>query len=201
MKQLPEGYIRLETLDLMQDQERLRQMVVWGTVSLVVLLVLFWWLAARLRPDALWILGFQGAGFFATGGVLFLWLASLVVATLLMIVLHEAVHGVFFWLFSGKIPLFGFKGFYAYAALPPGVYLERDRYLLTGIAPLLVLTAAGLALVPFIPALTLPVLLFFLVGNASGSVGDVIVIGWLLSKPPEVLIEDNGAVMTVYGPL
>jgi hypothetical protein len=185
----------------MQDRELLHLMVRWGLVSLVAIFFLFWWAAVRLRPEAAPVLTLQGVGFLEAAGVLLLWVLSLAAATLLMIVLHEAVHGLFFWLFSGRFPQFGFKGYYAFAAMPSGVYLERDRYILTGLAPVILLTLGGLALLPVLPAWTLPTLLFFLAGNASGSVGDVLVIGWLLSKPPEVLIEDNGAVMTVYGPV
>jgi hypothetical protein len=183
----------------MQDRGRLQLMVQWGLVSLVALLIVFWWAAIRLRPDAAPVLILQGVGVLGAVGVLLLWIISLAAATLIMIVLHEAVHGIFFWLFSGRFPQFGFKGYYAYAAMPPGVYLQRDRYILTGIAPAVLLTLGGLAMLPVLPAWTLPTLLFFLAGNASGSVGDVLVVVWLLSKPPGVLIEDNGAVMVLYG--
>jgi hypothetical protein len=145
------------------------------------------------------LLTLQGVGLLGAAGILLLWVVSLAAATIVMIVLHEAVHGVFFWLFSGRFPQFGFKGYYAYAAMPPGVYLQRDRYILTGIAPAVLLTLGGLALLPVLPSWSLPTLIVFLTGNASGSVGDVLVIGWLLSKPSDVFIEDNGAVMTVYG--
>jgi hypothetical protein len=199
LNELPDGYVRLETLDLMQDRERLQQMVRWGLVSLFSLFILFWWAAARLRPDAALVLTFQGAGVLEAAGVVLLWVVSLGAATFIMIILHEAVHGFFFWLFSGHFPEFGFKGYYAYAAMPDGVYLQRDRYILAGIAPVILLTMAGLALLPILPAWSLPALLIFLAGNASGSVGDVLVVGWLRSKPSDVLIEDNGAVMVLYG--
>ena len=69
---------------------------------------------------------------------------------LVMIVLHEGLHGLFFWLFTREKPKFAFKGFYAYAAMPDW-YLPKKEYLITALAPLVGITllgVLGLALLP-----------------------------------------------------
>lgn len=109
-----------------------------------------------------------------------------------MIILHEAVHGLAFWLFTGKHPKFGFKVFYAYAASPEGVYLPRQQYFMVALAPLVILTLVGIVLIPIMPLLALPTLVFFLISNSAGSVGDLWVVGWLLREPREILLQDQG---------
>lgn len=192
---LPDHYIPLSSLDLSGSYRLLLVMQVAGLFALLVSGVFFLWLTFFLRPTASEILSWQGL--FSRPLLLF---GSLILSTVLMVVLHEAVHGLFFWLFTGRRPLFGFKGLYAYAASPPGTYLPRDQYLLVGIAPLVALSLAGTALLPFVPLAGLPVLLFFLIGNASGSVGDLLVIAWLLRMPPDTFLQDVGDKMTAYGP-
>ena len=131
-------------------------------------------------------------------GLLLAILAALAI-NVVVIVLHEAVHGVFFWLFTGSRPGFAFKIWYAYASAPDW-YLPRRLYFIVALAPLVGLSALGLALVPFVPAGALLALLLFLTMNASGAVGDIAVAIWLLSQPPACLVNDHGDAVTFYTP-
>jgi hypothetical protein len=128
------------------------------------------------------------------------WIVHLVVAQVLVIVIHEAVHGAFFWLFTRARPHFGFKGLYAYAALPPGMYLPRNPYIVVGLAPLVLLTLLGLLLVPVTPPVVIPTLYLFVLLNAVGAVGDLLVTAWLLRYPSTALAQDVGDAMTVFAP-
>jgi hypothetical protein len=123
-----------------------------------------------------------------------------IIAMPLVIVLHEAVHGIGFWAFTRQRPRFGFKGWYAYAAMPENVYLTRNPNIVVGLAPLVVLTVLGLALAPLLPLSVLPTLVCFLTLNAAGAVGDMFWIIWLLRRPANALISDLGDKMVVYEP-
>jgi tetrahydromethanopterin S-methyltransferase subunit F len=200
---LPPSYEKIGKLDLSRDLKLLAGLQVLGLIGLAVSIVFFGLITALLRPDGIAALFSRrvevGDGSSLTFRLPIEWIAGFAAAVVLMVVLHEAVHGLFFWLFTGKRPRFGFKVIYAYAALPPGVYLPRNSYLVAGAAPLVLLGLVGTALIPYLSQPLLPALLFFLVGNTSGSIGDLYVIAWLLRKPASVLVADRGDAVDVYG--
>ena len=116
-----------------------------------------------------------------------------------MIFLHEAIHGLFFWLFTGGRPKFGFRGFYAYAAAPDW-FIPKQAYLIISLAPLVVISVVGFGLMLILPpAWVLPILLLVTM-NASGAVGDLYAFFWLLLKPKGLYIQDFGDRMAVYFP-
>ena len=135
-------------------------------------------------------------GFSSLSGILQAILA-VVVVTAVMIVLHEAVHGVGFWIFTRTMPVFAFKGVYAYAAAPAW-YLPKAQYLLVALAPLVVLSLLGVALMLVVPTGGFIILLLFLVSNASGAVGDLWVVGWLLRQPSKCYANDRGDAVTLF---
>ena len=137
------------------------------------------------------VLGISGIG-----GILQVLLVVIGV-TAAMIVLHEAVHGVFFWLFTRAVPKFAFKGAYAYAAAPDW-YLPKYQYLVTALAPLVLLSLVGVGLMLVVPPGGFVVLLLFLVTNASGAIGDLWVAGWLLRQPDACYANDHGDAVSLY---
>jgi hypothetical protein len=205
--QLPEHFVERGSVDLSKDFKLLAWLQVAALLAVILTGWLFLNLTYALRADSVELLslrsllGFEsGTGFFFQISLSMFMLLSLLIATVLMIILHEAVHGIAFWLFTGKKPTFGFKWFYAYAASPKGVYLPRQQYFVVALAPLIFLTLAGTALIPLTPLTALPTLVFFLIGNAAGAIGDIWVVGWLLREPPEILLQDKGDAVTCYGP-
>jgi hypothetical protein len=121
-----------------------------------------------------------------------------IVLQVVMIVLHEAVHGAFFWLFTRERPRFGLHlPFAAYAAAPDWLLL-RFQHLVVGLAPFAVITLLGLALLPVAPPLVVSALLLVIVTNAAGSTGDFLMAAWLLMQPADVLVQDTGAAITTY---
>ncbi len=202
---LPANYVHLAKLDLSENKRLLIGINIVGLLLLFVLGWLFLHAFVWLRPAAAVFLSLRGAVEAERGeGValtlLLAWFIGGAIALVLVVVVHEAVHGLFFWLFTGRRPGFGLKGAYAYAAAPAGVYVPRNRYLVVGLAPLVLITLVGLLLVTVMPPVMLPALLVFVTFNAAGSVGDLLVSGWLLTFPPTVLAQDAGDVMTLYGP-
>jgi hypothetical protein len=205
--QLPEHFVERGSVDLAKNFK----LLIWLQIAALFAVILTGWLFINLtyilRPDSVQLLSLRsllgidtGDGFTIGISLSMFMLASLLIATVLMIILHEAVHGIAFWYFTRRRPTFGFKGFYAYAASPKGVYLPRQEYIVVALAPLLLLSLLGVILIPLVPLNALPILVFFLIGNAAGAIGDVWVVGWLLREPPEILLQDRGDAVTTYGP-
>jgi hypothetical protein len=119
-------------------------------------------------------------------------------AVITTVIVHELVHGLFYWLFSSRRPKFGFQGLFPYAAAPIGVYFPRNQFLTIGLAPLVLLTTVGLLLITIVPIAFVPLLLFFVAVNASGAGGDLIMAIRLMSFSADTMMEDNDAGVTIY---
>jgi hypothetical protein len=194
---LPIAYHEAAKLDISKDT---RLLFILNLVGVVILLIAGWvfYLAmAWLRPEV------------SSLRLLFLSRRSLLeVAKLILaiigltgvnLVFHEGIHGVFFWIFSHSRPEFAFRGAYAYAAAP-GWYMPKNAFLITTLAPLLVISLAGLALMWVVPPTVLAAVWFVVTMNASGSVGDLFVCGWILCQTSPCYIQDCGDVLTLYLP-
>src|SRR5437899_8245356 len=103
--------------------------------------------------------------------------------------LHEGLHALAFLFWGGK-PYFGAK-------LPVALYcgaknqlFRRNQYLVVGLAPLVVITLAGIILTLLSPVLASYTLLAT-AGNISGAAGDVWGTRELLKQSDEVLVEDT----------
>ena len=192
---LPSGYVKRGTVNITKSPGLFILLNLLGAVVLLAAGALFIQLGYALRPDDMdaMLLNLSGGGNFVPG------LLALLAVLVVMVVVHEAIHGFFFWLYTRARPAFGVGAGYAYAAAP-GWYLPRNQYLLVGISPLLVITLVGALLLAVVPAaLLLPVLALMIV-NASGAVGDLAVVAWLLTLPRETLASDDGDAVTVYVP-
>lgn len=116
----------------------------------------------------------------------------------LVVVLHEWVHGLFFWFFTRERPKFGIGWGYAYASAP-GWYFPRGQYLIVGLAPLITLSLAGLAVIAVAPPGWVGALFWGLLINASGAVGDLWVTARIALERGDILVEDTGDGFRVYG--
>lgn len=122
---------------------------------------------------------------------------GLLLGLFLVLVIHELVHGFFFWTFTGDRPKFGVHILYAYAAAP-GWYFPRNYFLVVGLAPFVCITLVGLLMLPVVPFQIVPVLVLSLIFNAAGSVGDFAICGWLATQPKTLMVQDFGPKMTFY---
>ncbi len=197
-KTLPLDYQTYKTLDLSQNK-----LVTLG-LNLVGLggFGLFGWLALRLlgtvRPDAVAIAWETGAKLHTIG--ILAAVVTVIVVQIVMVVLHEAAHGAFFWAFTRERPAFGLEPPFAAYAAAPDWYLPRRQHLVVGLAPFTLITLAGLVLLPVVPAFVVPVLLLIMVTNAAGSSGDFVMVAWLLAQPRDILVQDTGAAINIYRP-
>lgn len=180
---LPTGYVVYASLDLAKHA----RLAVALNLAAVVLFIIFGWifayLLALINPQPLMIGG-------RNESVIAIILAVIGVYAL-TITLHELVHGAGFWLATGAAPRFGFKWAYAYAAAPDW-FVTRNSYLGIGLAPFLVLSLAGLGLASWFSSTGLFLLWLALTANAAGSLGDLLVVGWLFFQPAEILVQDRG---------
>lgn len=198
-KTLPEGYQAYATIALAKNKRLFLFLNLVGLVLFFGFGWLFVQIALLLRPDVaplLHVFDITSSGsFFLTLPIV--WIPGALVAFFLVPALHEAAHGVFFWLFTGERPRFAYKVLYAYAAAPDW-YLSRGPYLLVGLAPLVLLSLLGVALLPLLPLPLLPGLIACLELNAVGAVGDIAMICWLLFQPASLLARDSGDAVTLY---
>lgn len=194
---LPENYHESGTLDITKDA---RLVVLLNAAGLLIVAAsgwLFFQAIARQRPEdsvrALQTISIHGLW------QLFLFLGLVLVLTAFHVILHEAVHGIFFWVFTRSRPHFAFRWAYAYAAAP-GWFLPRNAFLVTTLAPLVLISLLGLALIPLLPASALPAAWYVLTMNAGGAAGDILVAIWIARQVPRSLIRDRGDAVTLYVP-
>ncbi len=179
--------------------------MVGTTILGIVLLLAVGWLLVQfthfLRPAALEGIRFRNLLTITPSGQpsITLPIVDAVVAFVLVMLIHELVHGMFFWWFAGQRPTFGIKGLYVYAAAPPEVYFPRNQYLLVGVAPLGLLTLVGLLLMLIVPMVAVSVLSLFIAFNAAGSAGDLGMALRLLFYAPDTLMQDSDTGVLVFG--
>ena len=168
-------------------------------MAAVPLLLVFGWLFARLiillrsiNPFPKGVLSF----FTTVSG----WeLLAFPLSIILMLVVHELVHGLFFWLFTRERPRFALKAGYAFAAAPEW-YLPGPQYIIVGLSPFVLITLMTVLLAVFVIPPLVPYLLFISTFNAAGALGDLIVVGWVLRQPNTVLVKDEGDIFTSFAP-
>ena len=191
---LPPDFHSIGTFDLKNNPQALLQLNVLGFVLFAISAALFWYALQIIRPIEVQ----NGLTFsFSNMSGIVQAILAVIAITVFMIVLHEAAHGLFFWLFTRSRPKFAFRGAYAYAAAPTW-YIPKGQYLVVALAPLVLLSLLGLALMAIIPAGGFILLLLFLVTNASGAIGDLWVVGWLLRQSAPCYALDKGDAVTLY---
>jgi len=201
---LPPNYSKYTIL----EPSRKPKFVIGAVLTGILLLLIVGWLLVlltdTLRPAALDgmrlrdILGSTSDGFsLVIPPALF---RNFGLALIAVMIFHELVHGLFYWLFSNRRPRFGFQGIFPYAAAPSGVYFPRNQFLIVGLSPLVLLTIVGLLLMMIAPIALVPFLLFFVAINASGAAGDLIMVLQLMKFSPNTWMEDSDSGAIIYGP-
>lgn len=188
---LPANYKPCGTLDISKNGLVAVGLTVVAAVSLVPIGWLVLMFLAVARPDA------KSSDLRVGFPDIFVVLAILVGLIAFMVIAHEALHGLGFWAVTQERPSFGVRGLYAYAGAP-NWYISAAQYLPIALAPLMVITLAGLALLLVTPRAVVPVIFLVIVLNASGAVGDIAVLLWLLTRAGSPIVRDSGEEITLY---
>jgi hypothetical protein len=194
---LPAHYCKVGTIDVSQNERLLLILNLAGLLIMAAAGWLFFRTAVWLRPAE-----FAGAlhplQARSTPGTIGL-VMSILALFVFHILAHEAVHGIFFWIFTRSRPRFAFRWAYAYAAAPDW-YIRRNPFFITTLAPFALISLAGLLLIAFAPTAWLLPTWFVITLNAGGAVGDLMVAGWLLRQPSTCLAQDRGDAVTLFVP-
>ncbi|HEX7555544.1 MAG TPA: DUF3267 domain-containing protein [Leptolinea sp.] len=179
-------------------QKNKRAMLILNGVGFVIFIasaILLRFYVQLVRPQDTAGLSGSIQGFAEMLWIIFLLLLDII----LLIILHEGVHGICFWLITGKRPLFSIGPGYASAAAPRSL-ISRKPYLVTALSPLVVLTVIGLILIPVASPGWLFYLELFIVMNISGAVGDLWVAGTIFPRSEPLLVQDFGDQVLVFQP-
>jgi hypothetical protein len=129
-------------------------------------------------------------------GSIALWLGLNIVSYILILPIHEIIHGLAFAFWGGK-PHFGAKLPFALYCGARQQLFRRNHYLVIGLAPLVVITLAGILFTFLAPSLAAYTLLAT-AGNISGAAGDLLVAWRVLRLSENALIEDTETGYTAW---
>ena len=180
------GHLRkLEEVELLEP-EQLRPLALLSLLLLLIGAIFF-----GLLTYAAYTLQTHSTPGIKGGGSLLLWILINIIGYILILPIHELIHAAAFVLWGGK-PYFGTKLPYALYCGAKNQLFHRNQYLVVGLAPLVVITLAGIIFTLISPALA-SYTIFATVGNVSGAAGDVWVVRRLLRRPRSTLVEDTEA--------
>lgn len=144
-------------------------------------LIPFWWVLFSVMVGLLG--GRFISGFTITPAN---FLLGAIIALVLVPLFHEAVHGLAA-MACGVRPSYGIGPGFAYTTFPDPV--GKRAYLVIGLAPLVVLSVAGVALAAVWDA-GAGAVIFFLVVNAAGAIGDLWMSWRVAFQPRDALFVD-----------
>lgn len=186
-KTLPDNFIPLSTLDFSRNFRAVMTINILAILFFFVSGSFFFRLSLFIRPEL------EDAGVIQGASIL-----QLVTTFVLVLILHELVHALFFSLITGENPKFGLKGFYFYVAAPEW-YIPKSAYLLINLAPILFISLIGLIVILFIPVNFVPLMLFSLAVNVASGTSDIFITGWLIRSPKKTLVNDSGNIFSLLG--
>ena len=128
---------------------------------------------------------------------IFIELISFVALFMMILIIHEAIHGIFFKLFDPNARIkFGYQTGMVYTSSPGSRY-TRNQYIVIALMPCLIISLALIALFPIV----VPHLALFDILTAthlSTCIGDFYLINQLLKAPKDVKVEDTKKGITLY---
>lgn len=193
VKTLPPGYVPVASVTLTKTAD-LIPMLVWSLVLpalLIPFIVLVLQVSGRLTGSGTFAIHSPGQFFGILGGILLM--------TVIMVIVHEGLHGLVFWRTTGDTPKFEFKIYYA-SASPGDWYLPRQPFMLATLLPLVAISVICLVLIPFAGPYLRYLLILLAIFNASGAAGDLVVALRLARLPAETLSKDTGSAVTFFIP-
>lgn len=184
---LPDGYVQSDEINLKKNK------------PLTILLNIFAFFIFSISFALLSIFGtvirlgmVKMSGSISTGSMLIM-LGSMV----FILVIHELIHGLFFWMFSRSKPVLAIRLLYAYAGAPAW-FFPKHQYALIALVPLVMIGVVGLLLIMLVPASWFLMIAFLVALNTGGAVGDLFVFVRLLKLSPTGFTNDTGDLVTFF---
>jgi len=184
---LPAGYVQSAEINLKKDK---RLMILLNIGALIVFIVMFYLLSgftALVRPDIT---------NFSVNITIEKMLGALGL-TVIVVIMHEIIHGLFFWIFSHGRPVFALRPLYAYAGAPTW-FFPKLQYAITALGPLVIIGAVGLLLLLLGPISWTLMTVFLVALNTGGAIGDIFVFFRLLKCSSTCFANDTGEVVTFF---
>ena len=181
--QLPEGYGLKAVIDLQKNK---KQAFAVNLCALLIAAVMVF-IAAQFIPISSAYTG-------PISGLVKL--CVIIAGMVAYILLHELVHGIFFYIFSGCKPFYGFSGLYAYAG--SNAFYCRSHYIIIGLAPVVIWGLVLGVINIFMPCDWFWIVFIIQVINISGAAGDIYVFIRLLNMRGPVLVKDAGTSMEIF---
>ena len=115
----------------------------------------------------------------------------------IVIFLHELIHASVVFLTHRQKPRIGVRGLIVYAAAPESV-LTKTQFIITALAPFLLISIIGCMLIFFIPQSFLSWIFIPTVVNAAAAAGDFMAVLWALKQPENAKFIDEGDITYAY---
>jgi hypothetical protein len=111
-------------------------------------------------------------------------------------VVHESIHALLLWMFTRERPkiVVALKEGGGICVRLPSWYLPRNAFLAADLAPVCLLTLAGLLLLPVVPQAHLSLLVFCLAVHLAGSTADITSSAFVFLLPPSAYVTTDGAI-------
>ena len=110
---------------------------------------------------------------------------------------HEIIHASVVFITHRQKPKIGIRGLIVYAAAPESV-LTKTQFIITALAPFLVISLIGCMLIFFIPQRFLSWIFIPTVVNAAAAGGDFMAVVWALRQPINAKFIDKGDITNAY---
>jgi hypothetical protein len=184
---LPVEYVQSGEINLKKNK---RLAIILNIAAIIIVALSFYLLSgflALVRPE-----------FINSSGSITLGMVGILLGLyILMMIVHELIHGFFFWIFTRSRPVFGVGLFYAFAGAPAW-YIPSRKYAYIALGPLVVIDAVGLLLMLLVPESWLFTINILVALNTGGAVGDLLVFTRLFKLSPTSLANDTGDVVTFF---
>lgn len=190
---LPARYKRVMEIDLVRNR---KDIIIVNVISIFLTVMMFFIGFAIYGRDRISDLIFTDS--YERLNSLIFKSIIIIIFCMIVIVVHELIHGIFMKLFCKECKLnFGYRIFYAYAG--SNAYYGKKAYNIIAVAPLLIIGITALIACCLAPVEWFWVVYMIEILNVSSAAGDIYVFTIISRMPKDILIRDVGASMTVYG--
>lgn len=123
-----------------------------------------------------------------------LWsILNLVIILAILFAIHELIHAIFLWVFTGQLPNL-VAGGGGIAIRLPGWYIPRNQFLIVNLAPFVVISLMGILLLAGVPESYISLTVFYTAMNIAGSIFDIFTTVYLFLLPPSIYLGTEGTI-------